>query len=391
LASAPNSPLLHDASTLITPSRLPWHDGLTASNWRTLFASFLGTTFDGYEAYALFLVLPFAMQDILTPIQAGSTAVWAGIAISTTLLGWGIGGLIGGTLADYIGRKRMMLYSVLLYGMFTGLTALSTNFMMFAGLRFLTGLAIGSEWSTGVALVAETWPERARSKGCGFLHSGMGWGALLASIAWWIIGALNPLGSHSWRLVFVVGALPALFTLYIRRAIQESERWIQAVREHRRAATEQERGIAAKARRRPFTLAEIFRERESRRRIFLTFLMSLATMVGQLGDFKLVAYLCSADRPSRRLRQRCSVGHTDGAAVHCWSDCGIHDLRICHRLHRAPQVPVLYLFGLSGDHSDHIRVDTFRGGTGVSCYDQWLFYPRLCVLMDGYLSRGVIH
>jgi MFS family permease len=111
VASEPNSPLLHDPSTLITPSRLPRHAGVTASHRRILFASFLGWTFDGYETYALFLVLPFILQDILTPVQAGSTAVWAGIAISITLLGWGIGGLVGGTLADYIGRKRMMLYS----------------------------------------------------------------------------------------------------------------------------------------------------------------------------------------------------------------------------------------------------------------------------------------
>ena len=280
MAPGPNSPLLRDPSTLITPSHLPWHAGVTANHRRILFASFLGWTFDGYETYALFIVLPFVLQDILTPVQAGSTAVWAGIAISITLLGWGIGGLVGGTLADYIGRKRMMLYSVLLYGVFTGLTALSTNFTIFAGLRFLTGLAIGSEWSSGVALVAETWPERARSKGCGFLQSGFGWGALLASVAWWIIGSLNPLGNHSWRLVFVVGALPAFFTLYIRRAIQESEKWIQAVRQRRWAATEQASGIEAKAQQRPFTLAEIFRERESRRRIFLTFLMSLSTTVG---------------------------------------------------------------------------------------------------------------
>ncbi len=284
MASEGNSPLprgeMIAPSTLITASRKRWHDGLTANHWRILFASFLGWIFDGYETYALLLVLPFALQDVLTPVQARSTAVWAGIAISTTLLGWGIGGLIGGTLADYIGRKRMMLYSVLLYGMFAGLTALSTNFTMLAGLRFLTGLAMGSEWSTGVALLAETWPDRARSKGCGFLQSGIGWGALLAAVAWWIISSLNPLGSHSWRLMFVVGALPAFFTLYIRRAIKESEKWIQAVREHRWAATEQENGVSRRAARRPLTLAAIFRERESRRRIFLTFLLSLATMVG---------------------------------------------------------------------------------------------------------------
>jgi len=87
VASGRNTPLLHNPPTLLTPSPPPWHDGVTASHWRILFASFLGWTFDGYETYALFLVLPFALQDILTPVQAGSTAVWAGIAISTTLLG----------------------------------------------------------------------------------------------------------------------------------------------------------------------------------------------------------------------------------------------------------------------------------------------------------------
>ena len=245
-----------DGSLIATPStvvtarrRARWHDELIPSHWRILFASFLGWTFDGYESYALFIVLPFALQDILTPIQARSTAVWAGIAISTTLLGWGTGGLIGGTLADYIGRKQMMLYSVLLYGAFTGLTGLSTNFTSFAGLRFLTGLAMGSEWSTGVTLVAETWPDRARPKGCGFLQSGFGWGALFAAAVWWMINGSNLFGIHPWRLMFAVGALPAFFTLYIRRAIKESEKWIQAVREHRWAATEVTKDIAATARR----------------------------------------------------------------------------------------------------------------------------------------------
>ena len=144
MAFGPTSPL---HPHLITPSRLPWHDGVTANHRRILFASFLGWIFDGYESYALFIVLPFALQDILTPAQAGSTAVWAGIAISTTLLGWGIGGLIGGTLADYIGRKRMMLYSVLLYGVFTGLTASAPlSQCSLVSVSHRTGYAVRSRW-----------------------------------------------------------------------------------------------------------------------------------------------------------------------------------------------------------------------------------------------------
>ncbi|HEY6888829.1 MAG TPA: MFS transporter, partial [Solirubrobacter sp.] len=151
-----------------------WREGVDRKHWTILTASFLGWVFDGYEAYALVIVMPSMLRSLLTPAQLATPAVWAGIAISATLLGWGIGGIVGGVLADYVGRKRMMVWSVFLYAILTGLTALSTSFWMLAGLRFVTGLAMGSEWSTGVALLAETWPNRARPKGAGFLQSGFG-------------------------------------------------------------------------------------------------------------------------------------------------------------------------------------------------------------------------
>src|ERR1700694_2377035 len=257
-----------------------WYSDLTPMHWRVLSASFLGWVFDGYETYALIVVLPFALRALLQPEQLKSAPIWAGTAIGVTLLGWGTGGLIGGILADYVGRKRMMIWSVFLYALFTGITALSQTFFMFATLRFITGLAMGSEWSTGVAMVAETWPDHARPKGAGLLQSGFGWGALIAALAWWAISRVNPLGPQSWRLMFVVGAIPALFTLYIRRAINESERWLKAIREHRWAATAEDSGASGQTPHRPLTLTEIFRERESRRRVLLTFLMSLASMVG---------------------------------------------------------------------------------------------------------------
>jgi MFS family permease len=257
-----------------------WYTGVTRKHWRVLTASFLGWVFDGYEAYALVVALPMALRSLLSPEQLRSGTVFGGIAIGVTLLGWGIGGLVGGTLSDYVGRKRVMLWSVFLYGLFSGLTALSQTFVQLALLRFVTGLAMGSEWSTGVAMVAETWPDRARPKGAGLLQSGFGWGTLLAALVWWGISRASPLGAQSWRLVFLVGAVPAFFTLYIRRAIGESERWLEAVRAQRWAATEVDRHAAPASAARPLTLAEIFRQPESRRRVLLTFLLSLATMVG---------------------------------------------------------------------------------------------------------------
>jgi MFS family permease len=261
----------------------PWYAGLTPKHWRILWGSYLGWTFDGYETYALFVALPFALKSVLTSEQAQTPAFYAGSAIGVTLLGWGIGGLLGGVLADYIGRKRMMMFAVFFYALFTGLTAFANSFLTLALLRFITGIAIGSEWSTGIALVAETWPDRARPKGCGFLQSGFGGGALLAAITWFVLSRTDPLGSDTWRIIFALGVLPAFVVLYLRRALEESERWMAAIREQRWAATEEDANADRAAQstvQRPFTLTEIFREPESRRRVLLATLLSLATTVG---------------------------------------------------------------------------------------------------------------
>ena len=257
-----------------------WTAGLTARHWRILWGAYLGWIFDGYEAVALVYALGPALKSVLTPEQAQTTPYHAGLAIGITLLGWGIGGLAGGIAADYIGRKRMMLLSIIGYALLTGLTAFAQSFAALAVLRFMTGLAIGSEWSTGIALVAETWPNRARPKGCGFLQSGFGGGALLAALAWLLLPAGGIGGIESWRIMFALGALPAFVCLYLRRAMEESERWREAVRQHRWAATEHgEEAPSAKAAR-PFTLVEIFREPESRRRVLLATALSFATTVG---------------------------------------------------------------------------------------------------------------
>ena len=249
----------------------PWYSGLTSRHWRILWGSYLGWIFDGYEAVALVYALGPALNSILTPEQAQVKPYYIGLAIGITLLGWGFGGLLGGIAADYIGRKRMMMLSILGYAMFTGLTAFAFSFTQLAILRFITGLAIGSEWSTGIALVAETWPNRARPKGCGFLQSGFGAGAVLAAIVWLVLSIYNPLGSESWRIMFALGALPAFVCLYLRRALEESERWMTAIKEQRWAATTEDAqsGAAHKTAQRPFTLTEIFREPESRRRVLL--------------------------------------------------------------------------------------------------------------------------
>jgi len=133
--------------------------------------------------------------------------------------------VIGGILADYIGRKRTMVISILAYSLMTGLSAFAWDWVSFAALRLLVGIAIGSEWATGASLTAELWPDKARGKGAGLMQCGLGIGFFVASLVWLYVGTL---GADGWRYMFLLGILPGFFTLWIRRGIPESPRWEQA-------------------------------------------------------------------------------------------------------------------------------------------------------------------
>ena len=136
----------------------PWYRSLNRSQWNILLAANLGWLFDGFELYALFLTVGPAMRALLGPSQYPQIPVYIGMVVAITLLGWGIGGIVGGLLADYIGRKRTMILAILAYSITTGLTAISFDWVSFAFLRFLVGIAIGSEWATGSSMMAELWP-----------------------------------------------------------------------------------------------------------------------------------------------------------------------------------------------------------------------------------------
>jgi MFS family permease len=262
----------------MTTSGRRWYSDVTRNHIRILWGSFMGWMFDGYEQYAIVIALPSALTVLLKGDQLRRPSLYFGIILCVTLLGWGVGGLVGGVLADYVGRKRMMMLSVLVYSIFSGFSALSHTFTMLAVFRFVTGLAIGSEWSTGVTLIAETWPDEARAKGCGFLQAAIGAGMLLAVGIWYGLAHFRPGSPQNWRILFLLGALPALVVLYLRRGLEESERWIAAVDgQHWKS---QESHSLQSSEKRPFTLSAILRGAQSRRRLLLTSLLSLITVVG---------------------------------------------------------------------------------------------------------------
>src|SRR5438552_3385097 len=229
--------------------RLPWYRTLNRDQWKVLVASNLGWLFDGFEIFALFLTVGFALHQLLDAAQAAAIPQYAGYILAFTVFGWATGGVIGGIISDYIGRKRTMILAILAYSLTTGLSAFAWDWVSFAVLRFLVGVAIGSEWATGASIVSEMWPDHARGKGGGLLQCGAGIGGIVASGVWLLItsetvgGAIGTAGPSAWRYLYLIGVLPALVTLWIRRNIPESPRWEEA-NDRRRAAHAQQRSGA---------------------------------------------------------------------------------------------------------------------------------------------------
>jgi len=146
-----------------------------------------------------------------------------------------------GILADRFGRAKTLIFTILIYALFTGLAALSHTWWQLALFRFITALGIGGEWAAGAALVAEVWPENKRTRAAGLLQSAWAGGFLAAAI----LSLL--LRHHGWRPMFVVGIAPAIVAVFVFLWIREPERWVKARAEEQRAGGT-----------RPSKLAELF-------------------------------------------------------------------------------------------------------------------------------------
>ncbi|HEV2627048.1 MAG TPA: MFS transporter [Pseudolabrys sp.] len=261
----------------------PWYRSLNANQWKTMIASNIGWMFDGYETFALILTVGVALHQLLPASELSHTQAFAGTVIGITLLGWGVGGVIGGILADYLGRRRTMILAILAYSLTTGLSALAWDWVSFALLRFVVGVAIGSEWATGASMTAEVWPDHARGRGAGLMQCGLGIGFFLASFIWLFISGYGP---NAWRIMFLLGIVPGLFALWLRSGIDESKRW-EATNEKRKSARAKKMSGAVLAPEEHalnrFTIADLFADPELRKRAIICFFMSLTTTLAWWG------------------------------------------------------------------------------------------------------------
>lgn len=277
-------------TTEIQASATPRADGRQAGSRRearigreqlgSLASANLGWFFDGFETYSLILTVAFVLKDLLPAGSRHDIPLYAGATIAITLFGWAIGGLIGGVVADYVGRRRMLLWSITLYALCTGLTALSWSWLSFAIFRFVTGLALGSEWGTGTSLVAETWSDSTRSKAAGIMQSGLGIGFFIASLVWHF---LSPLGTGAWRWMYVVGILPALVVVFLWRRVPESGEWAAATKRKPAAGTPAGRRRRGAIRMRELTILEVLRDPQLRKVTLIASVMSLVTTVAWWG------------------------------------------------------------------------------------------------------------
>jgi MFS family permease len=194
---------------------------ITSAQRRTLLAAALGWMLDAFDAMLYALVLAYIMRDLDMSKATG------GLLNGLTLLASGIGGVAFGFIADRIGRKRALMLSILTYSVCSFASGLSTSVLMLAVFRFILGLGMGGEWNTGATLVAETWPTQLRAKALSIVQSSWAIGYALAALVAGVV-----LHYANWRMVFFVGVLPALLTLWIQQGVPESEMW----REHHRLA-----------------------------------------------------------------------------------------------------------------------------------------------------------
>jgi MFS family permease len=203
-----------------------WRHGVTRYQWLVLFVAWLGWVFDAMDATIYALVLHPALHQLLpaTGGEVSSEAIgwYGGIIFSIFLIGWAVGGVLFGVMADRFGRTRTLVLTILIYAVFTGMAALSHTWWQLGLYRFLTALGIGGEWAAGAALVAEVWPEDKRAKAAGILQSAWAAGFFAAAI----INLL--LRNHGWRPIFVVGVAPAVLALLVRMWVKEPERWLRA-------------------------------------------------------------------------------------------------------------------------------------------------------------------
>ena len=205
----------------LSGSSQKWYQGITGYQWLVLAIACLGWIFDVFEGQLWAVFKSQAMAEVLGVADNHPLVdQWANYALSSFLIGGAVGGLFFGILADRIGRRKAMIYSILTYTAFTGVHYFAESAWQLVGLRFFVAMGVGGEWAIAASLVAEVFPRRARAVAGGFFQASSIIGVLCASV----LGQFLT-DDASWRTAFIIGLVPALLVFWIRSKLKESEKW----------------------------------------------------------------------------------------------------------------------------------------------------------------------
>jgi MFS family permease len=207
-------------TTAANGTAIPWYREITSQSWRVLAFAGLGWTFDVYDTFVLSLTIPALV------LAFGLSKAEAGAIGSILAAGLIVGGIFMGGVADRIGRVRTLYLSILIYSVFTCLTAFASSAPWVAVLRFMGGLGMGGTWTAGAALVAETWGAKHRGKGGALMQMGLPIGSMLAiGVTAVVSNLMGGLNGNGWRVIYGLGCLPALLLLPVALRTPESPVW----------------------------------------------------------------------------------------------------------------------------------------------------------------------
>jgi MFS family permease len=209
-------------TAVLTPSPATGRLGLTAQQWKSGIAAWLGWLFDGLDMHIYTLVAaPFVAELLQVAVGAPAQKEKSAYIQAAFLVGWALGGAFFGRLGDLIGRSRSLSLTIATYACFTGLSFFAQTWWQLMAFRFLAALGIGGEWAVGSSLLSETWPAKWRAWVAAVLQTGVNLGVIVACITVWVLA-----GHH--RAVFLVGIVPAVLVFWIRRNVPEPEEWHKA-------------------------------------------------------------------------------------------------------------------------------------------------------------------
>lgn len=257
----------------------PWWRELTRYHWFVFAMASLAWLFDCLDQQLFIIARNPAIADLLKGSTSELQKEWGGNATAIFVAGWATGGLIFGAVGDRIGRAKTLAFTVLLYSVFTGLSAFSQSVYDFCVYRFLTGLGVGGVFGLSVALVADSLPDRARPHALGLLQSlsavGNVTAGLIAVLVGWIqvsavMGGAKPAGDF-WKYLFWIGAAPAFLCVFIQIRLKEPEKWVKAREEGRKTGA------------RFGSYASLFGEARWRKPALLGMLLCVAGVVGLWG------------------------------------------------------------------------------------------------------------